>query len=228
MSIARLVVTAVKVEGRSRGEVVRTYGISRRWVHELVKRFEVEGEAGLQPRSRRPWTSPQQVSQVVEDEIVALRKTLSDQGLDAGGGHLAARRRHRHRDPQHHRRPFPAGDRLPRPARIQGGRCRRSASRTPFTRHGLPASVLTDNGAIFTATPRGQGRVAFEKLLDLLGIRAVRSRPYHPQTCGKVCEDLPRRSTGRSDPGKGVTVVSFVRSVDRAGAAPRRVPAGRI
>lgn len=82
--------------GRSRGEVVRTYGISRRWVHELVKRFEVEGEAGLQPRSRRPWTSPQQVSQVVEDEIVALRKTLSDQGLDAGAVTIAAHLTIRH------------------------------------------------------------------------------------------------------------------------------------
>jgi transposase len=57
MSLARLVVTAVRVEERSKSEVARDYRISRRWVHELVKRFDAEGEAGLAPRSRRPHTS---------------------------------------------------------------------------------------------------------------------------------------------------------------------------
>jgi hypothetical protein len=50
----------------------------------------------------------------------------------------------------------------------------------------MPASVLTDNGAIFTAKQRGQGRVALEVDLGLRGIRLHHSRPYHPQTCGKV------------------------------------------
>jgi transposase InsO family protein len=58
--------------------------------------------------------------------------------------------------------------------------------RAAFTRWGLPASVLTDNGAIFTAKQRGQGRVALEVELGVLGIRFDHSRPYHPQTCGKV------------------------------------------
>ena len=55
-----------------------------------------------------------------------------------------------------------------------------------FTQWGVPASVLTDNGAIFTAKQRGQGRVALEVQLGLRGIRLSHSRPYHPQTCGKV------------------------------------------
>ena len=58
--------------------------------------------------------------------------------------------------------------------------------RAGFTRWGLPASVLTDNGAIFTAKQRGEGRVALEVELGALGIRFDHSRPYHPQTCGKV------------------------------------------
>jgi transposase len=45
MSLARLVVTAVRVEGRTKAEVARDYGVSRRWVHELVRRFDAEGEA---------------------------------------------------------------------------------------------------------------------------------------------------------------------------------------
>jgi len=51
--------------------------------------------------------------------------------------------------------------------------------------HGYPSELLTDNGAIFTGAPRG-GRSVLEVQLDALRIRAVRSRTYHPQTCGKV------------------------------------------
>jgi transposase InsO family protein len=55
-----------------------------------------------------------------------------------------------------------------------------------FTDYGTPAAVLTDNGAIFTATPRRGGRTALQILLGELGITYINSRPYHPQTCGKV------------------------------------------
>ena len=51
--------------------------------------------------------------------------------------------------------------------------------------HGFPASLLTDNGAVFTAAPRG-GRCAIELEADRLGIVMRHSSPYHPQTCGKV------------------------------------------
>jgi transposase InsO family protein len=50
---------------------------------------------------------------------------------------------------------------------------------------GFPASMLTDNGAIFTAESR-QGTCAIELELIALGIDYKHSRPYHPQTCGKV------------------------------------------
>jgi transposase InsO family protein len=46
--------------------------------------------------------------------------------------------------------------------------------------------VLTDNGAIFTAKQRGQGRTALEITLGALSVKYLTSRPYHPQTCGKV------------------------------------------
>jgi transposase InsO family protein len=55
-----------------------------------------------------------------------------------------------------------------------------------FAQWGTPASVLTDNGAIFTAKQRGDGRTALQILLGELGIKYSNSRPYHPQTCGKV------------------------------------------
>jgi transposase InsO family protein len=54
------------------------------------------------------------------------------------------------------------------------------------THWGTPAALLTDNGAIFTATPRRGGRTALQITLGELGINYLNSRPYHPQTCGKV------------------------------------------
>lgn len=53
------------------------------------------------------------------------------------------------------------------------------------TEFGTPASVLTDNGAIYNARSR-MGRTAFESDLDRLGVLYKHSTPYHPQTCGKV------------------------------------------
>jgi transposase InsO family protein len=51
--------------------------------------------------------------------------------------------------------------------------------------YGIPASVLTDNGAIFTVRSR-RGRTGFETELERLGVIAKHASPYHPQTCGKV------------------------------------------
>ena len=58
MSLARLVITAVTVEGRTKSAVARDYGISRFWVQTLVKRFHSEGEAAFEPQSRRPHHNP--------------------------------------------------------------------------------------------------------------------------------------------------------------------------
>ena len=52
-------------------------------------------------------------------------------------------------------------------------------------RYGTPASLLTDNRAIYTSRGR-YGRNGFESELDRLGVLAKHSSPYHAQTCGKV------------------------------------------
>jgi transposase InsO family protein len=89
MSMARVVITAVVLEGRPKSAVARDYGVSRRWVQKLVARYLAEGEAAFGPRSRRPHTSPQRTSQATEDTIVALRKNLTEAGLDAGAQTIA-------------------------------------------------------------------------------------------------------------------------------------------
>lgn len=51
--------------------------------------------------------------------------------------------------------------------------------------HGLPASVLTDNGAIYTAKYR-LGKQVMESVLDDEGIIFKHGKPNHPQTQGKI------------------------------------------
>lgn len=246
MSLAELVITSVMVEGRSKSEVARDYKISRYWVHQLVRRFEAEGEAAFVPRSRRPHHTPGAVGGVIEDRIIRLRKELSKNGLDAGAEtirvHLLREAEPGQRVPAVStiwrvlvRRGFvtPQPRKRPRGAGIRFAACQPNerwqadithwqltdgtsveilnieddhsrlnlasdarttttgtdvltSFRRAFRRHGIPARVLTDNGAVFTGKPRGGGRVALEIELNLLGVGFDHSRPYHPQTCGKV------------------------------------------
>ncbi len=251
MSMARLIITAVVVEGRSKSEVARDYDVSRYWVQQLVRRYATEGEAAFWPRSRRPHRSPHAVSVAVEDEIIRLRKELTRNGLDAGAdtirSHLARRTP---RSVPAHRGPAEPGppdvQRLPststiwriltrrgfvtpQPQKRPRSSWRRFEADQPnerwqadtthwqlgdgtgveilnmlddhsrlalacvprrtitgldvlhsfqdaFLRWGIPVSVLTDNGAVFTGTPRRGGRVAFEIELGRLGVRFDHSR----------------------------------------------------
>lgn len=243
MSMARVVITAVVFEGRSKSEVARDYGVSRRWIQKLVARYRVEGEAAFEPRSRRPHTNPRRIGSDVEDAIVALRKQLSEAGHDAGAETIAWHLRERTGSspsvatiwralarrgfvtPQPHKRPRSSWRRfqaeLPNElwqadithwplangveveildiiddhSRLLTGATARPVFKAgdvvvdlhaAITRHGRPERLLTDNGAVFTGHYRGQGWVALERELVALGIGLTHSRPYHPQTCGKV------------------------------------------
>ena len=84
MPMARLIITAVTVAGRTKSEVAHDYGLSRYWVQQLVQRYQREGPSAFQPGSRRPSHSPHAVDADTEEMIIRLRKELSKQGLDAG------------------------------------------------------------------------------------------------------------------------------------------------
>ena len=98
MSKARLVITAVVVEGRTQAEVARSYGVSKGWVSKLVARYHAEGEAAFEPRSRRPHTSPTAISATTVQLILELREKLATAGLDAGPDTIAW-----HLSQHHHR-----------------------------------------------------------------------------------------------------------------------------
>ena len=89
MTRARLVITAVTLEGRPVAEVAAAYGISRSWIYELLARYKNEGEAAFTPRSKRPHTSPTATPPAIVDAILHTRATLTNTGLDAGADTIA-------------------------------------------------------------------------------------------------------------------------------------------
>jgi transposase InsO family protein len=244
MDLAGYVVNAVLVEGRSVTDVCEAHDISRSWLYELIARYRELGDEGLRPQSRRPLSSPTRVPAPVEDDIVALRKELTDLGVDAGAHtiHYHLQRRYRRRavpsvatiwrvlwrrgfvTAQPQKRPKSSWRRfqaeLPNECwqadvthwgladgteveilnviddhsrLLVSSRALRVAKAADVVEtfhqgaasYGLPASMLTDNGAIFTAQSRN-GTCAIELELIALGVDYKHSRPYHPQTCGKV------------------------------------------
>jgi transposase InsO family protein len=255
VSKARLVITAVVVEGRSQSEVARAYGVSQPWVSRLVARYRAEGEAAFTPRSRRPTRSPSATSAQVVELVLRLRKQLLEQGLDAGA-HTICWHLHEHHQQltstpsvstvwrilARHGQILPAPAKRPRSSytrfeaelpnqmwqtdfthyRLAGGHspgtdvevlnflddhsryllacvaARRVTGRfvvevfrAAITAHGAPASVLSDNGMVFTTRfaggrARTKTRNGFETELAALGIEQKNSKPNHPQTCGKV------------------------------------------
>jgi transposase InsO family protein len=96
VSKARLVITAVIVEGRSQSEVGRAYGVSQGWISRLLKRYLLEGEAAFEPRSRRPHTTPTRLAQDTIDLIVELRDGLASKGFDHGPHTIAWHLKHHH------------------------------------------------------------------------------------------------------------------------------------
>jgi transposase InsO family protein len=96
VSKARLVITAVIVEGRSQSEVAREYGVSQSWISRLLARYRAEGDAAFEPRSRRPHTSPTRLAQSTIDLIIGLRHTLAGKGLDNGPHTIAWHLEHHH------------------------------------------------------------------------------------------------------------------------------------
>jgi len=242
MELARYLVNAVLVEGRGVREVAAAHGVSKTWVYECLARFRAEGEAGLVPRSKRPHGSPTRVPDALEDEIVVLRKSLDEEGLDAGAATIQTHLSRAHKvvpststiwrvlvrrgfvTPEPHKRPRSSYVRfvaeLPNEcwqqdvthvalangkevevlnviddhSRLCVAAKVRSVTKavdvvTTFheaaAHYGFPANVLSDNGGIFTAAARN-GVCVMESELLRLGIAYKHSRPYHPQTCGKV------------------------------------------
>jgi transposase InsO family protein len=253
VSKARLVITAVVVEGRPVAQVATAYAVSRQWIYKLLDRYRSEGEAAFEPRSRRPHSQPTAIPVATVELIIQLRHQLTRQGLDAGSHTIAWHLAEQHSiavsaatiwrrlqqagliAPEPKKKPkaayicFAAEQpnqmwqvdfthyRLTRPDGTPGAdveilcflddHSRYALSVTCYRRvtgpvvvavfrqtiadQGIPASVLSDNGMVFTTRFAG-GRAGrdtlngFSALLRDLGVVQKHSKPNHPTTCGKV------------------------------------------
>jgi transposase InsO family protein len=97
MDMGRFLIETHLRTGRPIKELAGAHEVSASWLFKLLRRYRVEGPEGLAPRSRRPHRSPARIADLFEDEIVAVHKTLADDGLDAGAVTVAYHLSQRHR-----------------------------------------------------------------------------------------------------------------------------------
>jgi len=263
MGLARYVVDAVVLEGRSAREVAQAHGISKSWIYELIARYRDGGYQALEPRSKRPRSCKHGTPPETIEAILKLRAQLHTEGHDCGAATIAYHLVERIEDvpsratiwrilkreglivPQPQKRPRSSLIRfqaeLPNETwqtdvthwQLQDAehveilnviddhsRLFLASEAYPTVKaqdvvdtfheaadlHGLPASLLSDNGAVFTATPR-KGKVLLQTELERLGITSKNSRPYHPQTCGKIerLHQTLKRYLARQKPAKSLT-----------------------
>src|SRR3954453_23342321 len=84
MSKARVVVPETITGRLSLTDAARVYGLSRKHIYRLLKRYQDGGLEALEPHSRRPASNPHAVSDEVIAAVVHLREQLTAEGLDAG------------------------------------------------------------------------------------------------------------------------------------------------
>jgi transposase InsO family protein len=242
VDLAKYCVNAVLVEGRSVRAVAAATGRSKSWVHRHVALYRAGGEEALVPKKRGPKVPANLTSFVLEDEIVAWRKRLAEDGLDAGARTIAWHLRQSgtavpalstiHRVLRRRGFVIPQPQKRPRSSWVRFesdlpnetwqsdmthwhleddhaveiinfvddySRAALSSVAVPVATaaevvrvfyetaaiYGLPASILSDNGAIYTAAYRGS-HTGMEIELATLGITFKHGKPYHPQTQGKV------------------------------------------
>jgi transposase InsO family protein len=75
-----------------------------------------------------------------------------------------------------------------------------AAVRTAVAAYGLPRQMISDNGLNFTGRLHGV-TVAFERQVRAAGIELIHSRPYHPETLGKLERQHATQNAWMADHG---------------------------
>ena len=70
MDLGRFLIETHLRTGRPIKQLAKTHDVSASWLFKLLRRYRLEGEAGLEPRSKRPHSSPRAILHHFEDEIV--------------------------------------------------------------------------------------------------------------------------------------------------------------
>ena len=84
MSRSRVAVLQIVSKQLTVTAAAAEFGISRRHLHRLLVRYREGGLDALEPRSRRPKTTPIATPETVRQRVIELRAQLTADGLDAG------------------------------------------------------------------------------------------------------------------------------------------------
>ena len=96
MDRARYAVDAVVMEGRSLRSVASSLDMSKSWVAKQVTLYRAGGYGALVPKSKAPHRRPTQLDGELENEVMLIRKQLSEDGFDAGPLTIQYHLRQRH------------------------------------------------------------------------------------------------------------------------------------
>ena len=69
-----LLIRRIQAEGWSRRKAAQAFGLSVRTAAKWLRRFRLEGAAGLRDRSSRPHRSPQQTPEILRRKVLELRQ----------------------------------------------------------------------------------------------------------------------------------------------------------
>lgn len=95
-SKSQVIVLTLLHGGLNPTQAARQFGVSRKWIYQLLARYKAGGLGALEPGSRRPHSNPRALSDELRQEIIALRRQLLTQGLDAGAASIAWHLREKH------------------------------------------------------------------------------------------------------------------------------------
>jgi len=234
MSVRRLIIE-IDVREVNVAKFCRMHGVSTWFFWDLRRRYQVEGDVVLEPKSRAPKTVANRTPAAMEDEIVAERKRLAEAGLDNGSASIGFYLRGRLDGvPSEaaiwrilHRRGFIVADPSKTPkcalgsfAAARANECWQvddtgwsladgtpvkiinildDCTRTAIASRAVMSCTVETAFAAFTVGAQTWGwperflsdnakafRYGLSDALAVVGVSAGHSRPYHPQTCGKV------------------------------------------
>lgn len=95
-SKSQVIILSLLHEGLTPTQTAHRFGVSRKWIYQLLARYKVGGLEALEPISRRPHTNPRSLSNELRQEITTLRQELLAKGLDAGAASIAWHLKQKH------------------------------------------------------------------------------------------------------------------------------------
>ncbi|MEY6440951.1 helix-turn-helix domain-containing protein [Corynebacterium pseudotuberculosis] len=80
----KVIIDTIHATGITHTQAAEMFGVSTRWIRELLHRYNTGGYQAFEPQSRRPHTNPRAITDDITNRVLTLRQQLTDRGTDAG------------------------------------------------------------------------------------------------------------------------------------------------